>query len=107
MSNDSIIDWFKLKAQFGHQDLLKHWLTDFIAGSDQELAQLQLAVSNQQCPDGLLLQLQGMAALVASPSLHRCVQQLKHSEQLTVDLESTLRCYQQLVSEITHYLHQH
>ncbi|MPW30295.1 hypothetical protein F9L16_15010 [Agarivorans sp. B2Z047] len=107
MSQQSPIDWFKLKAQFGNEQLLKVWLADVVNGSEQEAQQIRQAIEEGKVNSGLLQQLQGIAALVCSPALSTWVKQLKQSEQPQADLEQCLTCYLEVVVEITHYLKQH
>ncbi|WP_163133862.1 hypothetical protein [Agarivorans sp. Alg241-V36] len=106
MNLQSTIDWFKLKAQFGNEHLLKVWLADVVDGSEQEAQLIRQAIADGEINNGLLQQLQGVAALVCSPALSTWVKRLKHSEQPQADLEQCLTCYLEVVSEISHYLKQ-
>ncbi|WP_432468559.1 hypothetical protein [Agarivorans sp. Z349TD_8] len=104
MSRLSAIDWPKLKAQFGDEALVRHWLQDFLQSSKQDLLLIAQAQQQQCCSKGLLQQLQGLASLLCSTPLNRCVQQLKHSETLEQDLSACVDCYQQVCHEVRRYL---
>lgn len=107
MKNSHNIDWFKLKAQFGNEQLLQQWLADFLSGADQELRLLKQAQQQQLCSAGLLMQLQGVASLLCSPRLTDCVKQLKHSQALADDLQTAIVSYQAITTEVAGYLPPH
>ncbi|UPW18901.1 hypothetical protein M0C34_01085 [Agarivorans sp. TSD2052] len=107
MNNLENIDWFKLKAQFGNPLLLQHWLGDYLNGAEQELSLLKQAQQQQRCSAGLLMQLQGLASLLCSPSLTHCVKQLKHSQAPADDLQACITSYQGITAEVTEYLRAH
>ncbi|WP_427982904.1 hypothetical protein [Agarivorans sp.] len=104
--NKLTIDWFKLEAQFNHPQLLRRWLEDFLAGSEQEQALLQQALFKKRSSPALELQLQGVAALLCSPALHYCLQQLKQSEHAQQPLQQCWQVYQELLIEVAQKLEQ-